>query len=111
MGWHDHRGFCDKNENDDYTEIPDNCLPDFPVLDVNHTRRVYNSGDYTDNGVRKEHLADHIQYNKTYRPGTALFINGICVNRGYLGKKRCEEIEKLIKGLEIKITPSNLPYQ
>ncbi len=53
MGWHDHRGFCDKNENDDYTEIPDNCLPDFPVLDVNHTRRVYNSGDYTDNGVRK----------------------------------------------------------
>lgn len=109
MGWHDHRGSCDRNE-DDNKEIPDNKLPDFPVLDVNHCRRVYNNGDYTDNGVRKGHLEDHIQYNKTMRPGTALFVNGVCVNRGYLGKKRCDELETLIKGLEIKISPSRLPY-
>ena len=110
MGWHDHRGFYDRGQ-DDKKEIPLDKLPDFPVLDVNHTRRVYNSGCYTDNGVRKEHLADHITYNKEYRPGTALFVNGVCVNRGYLGRERCAEIEKLIKGLEIKVEPSRLPYQ
>lgn len=115
MGWHDHRGHCSENlvkeTKGEKREIDIDDLPDFPVLDVNHTRRVYNSGDYTDNGVRKEHLKDHIEYNKKYRPGTALFINGVCVNLGYLGKERCAKIEELIKGLEIKITPSSLPYQ
>lgn len=116
MAWHDHRGHCvekqtpveDKNEEQ---EILDESLPDFPVLDVNHSRRYYNNGEYTDNGVRKEHLADHIQYNKKYRPGTALFINGVCLNYGYLGQERCDKLAELIKGLDIKVSASQLPYR
>lgn len=59
----------------------------------------------------KEHLFNQIKYNKENRPCAAYFVNGICVHRGYLSKERCEELEETIQGLEIKITPSPLPYR
>ncbi len=112
MGWHDHRGSCSRTQPLDIEkEIDIENLPEFPILEINHSRRVYNNNDYTDNGVRKADLKDHIEYNKKMRFGTALFINGICVNYGYLGKERCDKIAKEIIGLDIKVKPSELPYR
>lgn len=131
MGWHDHRGHCPVAEQKDIFqagpsyqdlvnpvketeekkyEIDIDNLPDFPILAINHSRRVYNDGSKTDNGVAKEDLKDHIWYNKTMRFGTALFINGVCVNYGYLGKERCDKIAEEIKGLQIKMNTITIPY-
>ena len=92
-------------------EITFDQLPPFPVLAVNHCRRVYINGDFYDNGVIKQHLYEQIKYNKECRPFSAFFVNGVCVHRGYLSKERCSEIEELIQGLEIKISASPLPYR
>jgi len=45
---------------------------------------IYPNGSYKVNGVSKVNITDHIEYNKTYRPGRALFIEGICHNKGSL---------------------------
>lgn len=47
-----------------------------------HTRGVYPNGDYKDNGVLQEDLDNHIEYNKTFRFGRALFVDGKCVYEG-----------------------------
>lgn len=108
MCWHDHRGYCDMH---DYKEIPITNLPKFKRKPINHSRRVYNNGEYVDNGVALEDLDNHIEYNKTMRFGTALFINGVCVNRGYLTKKRCNDIEAELARLQIEMKTVVIPYQ
>jgi len=45
---------------------------------------VYASGNHVVNIFRNKHIADHIDYNVHMRPGRALFINGECLNQGYL---------------------------
>lgn len=62
---------------------------------IHTTIGVYNNGDMKINGVKHENLADHVEYNKSYRPGRAFFVDGICVNRGYLTEERIKEYEKL----------------
>ncbi len=88
-------------------------FPEYPILDINHSCRVYNNDDKTFNGVAKEHLAEHIAYNKVFRPGTALFINGCCVNYGYLKEDRCSVISENIKNMLKKnpnISKTTPPY-
>jgi hypothetical protein len=49
---------------------------------IHHTRGVYPNGDFKDNGVPSENLAEHINYNVLFRPGRALFLDGFCIYRG-----------------------------
>ncbi len=89
-----------------FTDKTVNEFPDFPIYEINHSRRVYNSGDYIDNGVSKEDLDRHVGY----RPGTALFINGICIKCGYLSEERCNKIALDIQGYKIKMKTVTAPY-
>lgn len=69
---------------------------------------VYNNGDKVINGVRASHIEVHIDYNKKFRPGRALFVNGVCKHTGYLGKERCKELE--IEFKDIKKDKDTAPY-
>lgn len=46
------------------------------------------------NGVREENLEAHIEYNKRWRFGRGLFVDGKCVNKGYLSEEDVERLEK-----------------
>ncbi|MEA8858828.1 hypothetical protein [Citrobacter freundii] len=63
---------------------------------IHLTVGVYNNDDHVRNGVDEEHLQSHIKYNKDFRPGRALFVDGKCVHHGYLEKERCDAWEKKI---------------
>lgn len=65
---------------------------------IHHTAGYYANGDRKVNGVAAENLQDHIQYNLDMRPGRAFFVDGKCVNQGYLSKERCDEIEQELAG-------------
>ena len=51
---------------------------------IHHTRGVYANGEYKDNAVSAEDLESHIEYNKTFRFGRALLVDGVVVYNGYL---------------------------
>jgi len=55
-----------------------------PRRDLYHTRGLNANGTTQDNSVARMDLANHIEYNLTFRPGRALFVHGICVNTGGL---------------------------
>lgn len=58
--------------------------------------RVYLNGNmkrsYWDDGIE-----DWVEYNSVFRFGNALFVNGECVQRGYLTEESCKEYEKQFK--------------
>lgn len=76
-----------------------------------HTMGVYNNGSWKDNGVAWEHMTDHVYYNLVNRFGRALFIDGVCVNRGYLGEERCAQIEGLWLAKPVTMSKCTAPYQ
>jgi len=65
---------------------------------IHTTIRLYANGQYIINGVSSEHLEDHIEYNKTYRWGCSLFVDGKCVFNGYQSNKEIKRFETKIKG-------------
>lgn len=76
---------------------------------IHHTRGVYANGDFKDNGVPTDSLADHIEYNKMWRPGRALFVDGECLNQGYLSDEQVQEAIEKIKTFPIP-TRDTQPY-
>lgn len=76
---------------------------------IHFTIGYYANGESKANGVMSENLASHIDYNLTMRPGRAFFVDGKCLNQGYLDKARCDEIEKEIASQVA--TRDTQPYQ
>lgn len=76
---------------------------------IHYTAGYYANGDMKWNGVPTENLADHIAYNLSRRPGRAFFVDGKCLNRGYLTEERCQEIEKELVGKTA--TRDTQPYE
>lgn len=80
---------------------------------ANHlTLGVYLSGDYTYNVVREEDLEEHIQFNKTYRPGRLLYVDGQRVYDGMV--KDCTKYDKVAKVFytryNINMSRPTIPY-
>lgn len=50
---------------------------------IHTTIGVYSDGSYKVKGVKSEDLASHIEYNKNFRFGRALIIDGEVVYNGY----------------------------
>lgn len=71
--------------------------------------RIYNCGDYIVNNVRPEHLEQHIEYNKTFRFGCALVVEGEIKNTGYLDEDR---INKIVSNIDLSKYSqySEIPY-
>ncbi len=56
--------------------------------------RVYNNGEEVHLLMKDEkETQDWLEYNRTFRFGCALFVNGICKYCGYLSEERCKELE------------------
>jgi hypothetical protein len=56
--------------------------------------RYYNDGSHVvDQRIGKD-ITIWLDFNKKYRPGCALFIDGDCKQTGYLSVDRCIEIGK-----------------
>ncbi len=66
-------------------------------MHIHTTIGVYNSGDMKFNGVSSKNLASHLQYNLINRPGRALFVDGICVHKGYLTQDQVDNYVELFK--------------
>lgn len=77
---------------------------------IHHTVGVYANGSMKTNGVAEEHLKDHIQYNLNYRPGRALFVDGVCIYEGACSKETLAKAADLIKTFEAP-TRCTAPYQ
>ena len=74
---------------------------------MNHiTVGVYMNGQYKINIVKDKDLKDHIEYNKKFR----LFVDGKCVNQGYLSGEQVRNWEKRISEMEFDTSKSTEPY-
>lgn len=78
---------------------------------IHSTIGVYANGSFKTNGVLAEDLSDHVQYNLKMCPGRAFFVDGICLNRGYLSED--EASQWVVKIAEMNHKPINCtaPYQ
>lgn len=78
---------------------------------MNHiTIGVYANDDYKINIVKEEDLVNHIEYNKLFRYGRALFVDGKCENQGYLSDIKRIEWENKIKQMDIDKRVATCPY-
>lgn len=77
---------------------------------IHTTVGVYNNltVPFKSNGVKSENLAAHIRYNLACRPGRAFFVDGICLNAGYLSEKKLLLIQCRVD--KIKHTTDTAPY-
>ena len=79
--------------------------------EIHHTIGVYLDGSRgPNNGVRHADLEEHINYNRAFRPGRALFVDGKCVHPGYLSVEMIEEIEQEFVKNPINMSICTAPY-
>lgn len=79
---------------------------------MNHiTVGVYLSDNFKWNCVKEEDLQDHINFNKTFRFGRALFVDGKCVYKGYLNEEKVKEWEDKISKMKFDNSVPTLPYR
>lgn len=71
---------------------------------------VYMNGQYKYNIVRDEDLENHIKYNKIFRFGRGLFVDGKCVNQGYLSGEQVRNWERRISEMEFNMSYDTRPY-
>lgn len=77
---------------------------------IHSTVGVYANGDFKTNGVAAKDLEDHVKYNLSYRPGRAFYLDGACLNRGYLTEAEAEEWRLKIIDMNLKPTHCTAPY-
>lgn len=77
-------------------------------MTIHTTIGVYPNGDCKVNGVDSEHLESHIQYNKDFRVGRALFVDGVCVYKGFVDESVLEAWKE--KAKTITRTRCTAPY-
>jgi len=81
---------------------------------LHKTYGVYLNGSWKRNAVDPNDLPAHIQYNKDFRPGRALIVDGVVLHQGYFSE---EAIELFVREQLPKIdagwtpTQSTAPYQ
>lgn len=72
---------------------------------------LYPNGTYKTNGVSEEHIQSHIEYNKTFRPGRTLFIDGEVEYRGIgISDDTLKEFKDKIKVKPIVVSTCTAPY-
>ena len=77
---------------------------------MNHVTIGVNSNDtYVVNIVEPEHLTNHIEYNKIMRFDRAFFVDGKCVNKGYLSDAKITEWTEKIAEMQFDTSkPSDI---
>ena len=75
----------------------------------NHlTLGIYANKSYKYNVVRDEDLEHHIQYNKIWRPGRLLYVDGKRVNNGEVNEEYLAEYDAIAKEFYAKADRINM---
>lgn len=82
----------------------------FEVKDLHTTIGIYPNGYPKFNGVAHEDLQYHIEYNRGFRSGRALMIDGEIILKGYASNKQVDEEYLAPLRLE-KMDRCTVPYQ
>jgi len=69
-------------------------LSQLPTRSIYSTIGVYANGNKKYNGVLPQDLIPHITYNLQFRPGRAFFVEGQCLNSGYLDEETITALEQ-----------------
>lgn len=77
---------------------------------IHTTIGLYPSGDYKVNGVTSDNLQSHIEYNKKYRPGRALIVDGNIVYNGMMQDGHILKVMEVKKLKDITATKNTQPY-
>lgn len=78
---------------------------------MNHvTIGVYTDNTYKVNVVRDKDLQNHIEYNKLMRFGRGLFVDGKCVNQGYLSNNQVQNWIEKIKKMDVDTSVHSSKY-
>ena len=72
---------------------------------------VYMNGQYVYNVVRDQDLKEHVEYNKTFRFGRGLFVDGKCIHQGYLSGEQVRNWTKRISEMNIDMSKPTIPYR
>lgn len=76
-------------------------------MKIHTTIGIYPNGEYRSNGVLDEHLSDHIEYNKTYRAGRALIVDGVVVYTGNVSERT---IASVLSECTVRYDKCTVPY-
>lgn len=71
---------------------------------------IYPNGQFKVNGVLEENLQSHIEYNKKWRFGRALIVDGQIAYSGMIKEEVIHEIIEKNKLNEIKVLKDTAPY-
>ena len=82
---------------------------------ANHlTLGVYASGGYVYNVVSEEDLEEHIQFNKTFRPGRLLYVDGQRIYNATIKKEALSKHDSIAKefyaSYNINMSRPTIPY-
>lgn len=83
---------------------------------ANHlTLGIYANGQYEYNVVKEEDLENHIKYNKTFRFGRLLYVDGERVHDGSIQTKENLEkydniAEEFYKNTKVNMSTPTVPY-
>lgn len=80
------------------------------TIGVYPNSEVGNMSSVKVNGVLEEHLSGHIDYNKKWRFGRALFVDGVCVYQGCVCPEKIKEWENTLQSFP-PLTKCTAPYQ
>lgn len=72
---------------------------------------LYVNGSFKVNGVLPQDLKEHVEFNKKYRFGRGLFVDGSCVHKGYLDDDEIQAFEEKIKVENLKAVRCTMTYK
>lgn len=77
---------------------------------------IYPNKDYTYNIVRGLDLDSHIEYNKVFRCGRILYVDGVRVYNGCIKEEYLQEYDELYNQLikqigDVSNRPPTIPYR
>lgn len=84
-------------------------MPPAKPNDLHLTVGVYPNGSMKTNGVTPKNLKEHIDYNLSFRPGRALFVDGVMVYAGHLDEKAMREALEIVPKIP-RPTRDTAPY-
>lgn len=80
-------------------------------MKIHTTIGLYPNGEKKYNGVAHEDLATHIEYNKAWRWGRALIVDGELVYKGNVDQELIDQCISDFKAKPITFNKPTIPYR
>lgn len=90
----------------------------YGVANKNHlVLNIYASGDYKYNVVKDSHLEENIEFNKTWRFGRIIYVDGKRVYNGCIKEEALDKYDEIAKDFyenkakDINMYVPTIPYE